>query len=32
MLHSHGLLRPCFIPEEPIRKLRSFYRLREDHL
>ena len=47
MLHSHGLLRPCFIPEEPIRrgggrdkrgkvdgraKLRSFHRLREDHL
>jgi len=28
MLHSHGLLRPCFIPPEPIRKLRSFYRLR----
>jgi transposase len=32
MLHSHGLLRPCFIPAEPIRQLRSFYRLREDHL
>ena len=32
MLHSHGLLRPCFIPSEPIRKLRSFYRLREDHI
>jgi transposase len=32
MLHSHGLLRPCFIPAEPIRKLRSFHRLREDHL
>ena len=32
MLHSHGLLQPCFIPEEPIRKLRSFYRGREDHL
>jgi transposase len=32
MLHSHGLLRACFIPAEPIRKLRSFYRLREDHL
>jgi len=32
MLHSHGLLRACFIPPEPIRKLRSFYRLREDHL
>jgi transposase len=32
MLHSHGLLRACFIPPEPIRQLRSFYRLREDHL
>ena len=32
MLHSHGLLRPCFIPAEPIRKLRSFYRLRDDHI
>jgi transposase len=32
MLHSHGLLRPCFIPPEPIRKLRRFYRLRDDHL
>src|SRR5437870_1427259 len=31
MLHSHGLLRACFIPAEPIRKLRSFYRLRDDH-
>lgn len=27
MLHSHGLLRACFIPREPIRKLRSFDRL-----
>jgi transposase len=32
MLHSHGLLRACFIPPEPIRKLRSFYRQREDKL
>src|SRR2546430_3706431 len=32
MLHSHGLLRAGFIPAQPIRKLRSFYRLREDHL
>ena len=32
MLHSHGLLSRCFIPGEPIRKLRSYYRLREDHL
>jgi hypothetical protein len=32
MLHSHGLLVPCFIPSEEIRQLRCFYRLREDHL
>jgi transposase len=32
MLHSHGLLTPCFIPPEEIRQLRCFYRLREDHL
>lgn len=32
MLHSHGLLVPCFIPTEEIRQLRCFYRLREDHL
>jgi transposase len=32
MLHSHGLLQPCFVPPERILKLRSFCRLREDHL
>ena len=32
MLHSHGLLVPCFIPPEEVRQLRCFYRLREDHL
>jgi len=32
MLHSHGLLVPCFIPPEEIRQLRCYYRLREDHL
>jgi transposase len=32
MLHSHGLLVPCFIPPEDIRQLRCFYRLRDDHL
>jgi transposase len=32
MLHSHGLLVPCFIPTEDVRQLRCFYRLREDHL
>ena len=32
MLHSHGLLSPCFIPPEEILELRSLYRLREDHV
>jgi transposase len=32
MLHSHGLLTPCFIPPDEIRQLRCFYRLRDDHL
>lgn len=32
MLHSHGLLSPCFIPSAEILELRSLYRLREDHV
>ncbi|MCA1607792.1 MAG: IS110 family transposase, partial [Acidobacteria bacterium] len=32
MLHSHGLLAPCFVPPQHIRQLRSYYRLREDHI
>jgi transposase len=32
MLHSHGLLAPCFVPPEEILQLRSYCRLREDHL
>jgi transposase len=32
MLHSHGLLQPCFVPTEEIRKLRTFCRLRDDHI
>ena len=32
MLHSHGLLSPCFIPADNILELRSLYRLREDHV
>jgi len=32
MLHSHGLLQPCFVPEEEIRKLRTFCRLRDDNI
>lgn len=31
-LHSFGLLRPCFIPDEVTRQLRSYTRLRDDHL
>ena len=31
-LHSYGLLRPSFIPEEIIRQLRTFVRLRDDHI
>lgn len=31
-LHSHGLLKRCFIPEENIRELRSYMRLRDDHV
>jgi transposase len=31
-LHSFGLLRPCFIPDELTRELRSYTRLRDDHL
>ena len=32
MLHSHGLLSPCFIPPAEIRTLRSYYRQREGHV
>jgi transposase len=32
MLHGHGLLQPCFVPPGPIRELRTYCRLREDHL
>lgn len=31
-LHSHGLLKRCFIPEENVRELRSYMRLRDDHV
>jgi transposase len=31
-LHSFGLLRPCFIPDELTRQLRTYTRLRTDHL
>lgn len=31
-LHAHGLLRKSFVPPEQIRALRSYSRLREDHI
>lgn len=31
-LYSFGLLRPCFIPDEFTRRLRTYSRLRQDHL
>lgn len=31
-LHMHGLLSRCFIPENEMKEIRSFQRLREDHL
>jgi len=31
-LHSYGLLNKCFIPEDAIQELRTFQRLREDHI
>ena len=31
-LHAFGLLRPCFIPDDVTRQLRTYTRLRADHL
>lgn len=31
-LHAHGLLRKSFVPPEQIRALRSYSRLRDDHI
>ena len=31
-LHAHGLLRKSFVPAEQIRALRSYSRLRDDHI
>lgn len=31
-LHTYGLLRPCFIPDDTIRQLRIYTRLRNDHI
>jgi transposase len=32
VLFSHGLLRACYIPPEEVRALRTYARLRDDHL
>lgn len=31
-LHAHGLLRPSFVAPEQVRRLRSYQRLRDDHI
>jgi transposase len=31
-LHTYGLLRSCFLPPEPIRRLRTIWRLRDQHV
>jgi transposase len=31
-LHAHGLLRSGFVPPDPIRRLRDYQRLRQDHV
>jgi transposase len=31
-LHAHGLLKPGFVPPEPIRRLQDYLRLRADHV
>ena len=31
-LHTYGLLRSCFLPPEPIRRLRTAWRLRDQHV
>ncbi|MDZ7778217.1 MAG: IS110 family transposase [Bacteroidales bacterium] len=31
-LHSYGILKRCFVAKEDIKELRSYQRLREDHL
>ncbi len=31
-LHSHGLLHRCFVPDTLVKEVRSYQRLREDHI
>ena len=31
-LHSYGLLSRCFVPEEAVKEIRAYQRMREDHI
>ena len=31
-LHSYGLLNRCFVPEDEVKEVRSYQRMREDHI
>lgn len=31
-LHSYGLLNRCFVPDEQVKELRAYQRMREDHI
>lgn len=31
-LHSHGLLNRCFVPDNDVKSVRTYQRLREDHI
>jgi transposase len=31
-LHSYGLLNRCFVPEDTVKEIRSYQRMREDHI
>jgi len=31
-LHSYGLLNRCFVPEEAVKEIRAYQRIREDHI
>ena len=31
-LHSYGLLRRCFVPDEQVKEVRAYQRMREDHI
>ena len=31
-LHSHGMLNRCFVPEDAVKEVRAYQRMREDHI